>query len=191
MTNGLHELVTAYALDALDTGEKILFEEHLREGCEACEAELRDLRELSGDLARTAATDPPESLKSRLAAKIHHSPHIPGILFDHGGLLLSRSDEMAWQPFAAGIVFKPLFEDASRQYVTLLVRMEPGARYPSHVHTDVEELFVLAGDLQVSGFSMRPGDYCRADLGTTHSETFTNTGCTFLLLASQNNQIVG
>lgn len=34
------------------------------------------------------------------------------------------------------------------------------------------------------------GDYCRADSGTIHGETFTETGCLFLLLASQDNQVV-
>jgi hypothetical protein len=36
---------------------------------------------------------------------------------------------------------------------------------------------------------MRSGDYSRADLGTIHGETFTDNGCTFLLLAPQENEV--
>ena len=79
---------------------------------------------------------------------------------------------------------------APRKYLTCLVRMEPGAHYPSHRHADAEELFLLSGDLHVGPEVMHAGDYCRADAETIHSETSSETGCQFLLLASQNNQIV-
>jgi hypothetical protein len=35
---------------------------------------------------------------------------------------------------------------------------------------------------------MRPGDYCRADSGTIHGETFTDDGCLFLVMASPENR---
>ena len=40
-TGSVHELVSSYALNALDPSEKARFEEHLREGCVGCETELR------------------------------------------------------------------------------------------------------------------------------------------------------
>src|SRR3954452_15293405 len=76
-----------------------------------------------------------------------------------------------------------------RRYDTLLVRMEPGNRYTSHRHSDIEELLVLSGQLHVKGRPMHTGDYCRAESGTFHGETYTNSGCLFLLLASQGNNL--
>jgi RNA polymerase sigma factor (sigma-70 family) len=85
---------------------------------------------------------------------------------------------------------KPLFEDAARKYNTSLVRMEAGAHYPSHHHAAIEELFILSGDLHVENQIIGAGDYCRSDSGSIHGETFTDGGCLFLAMASQDNQIV-
>jgi len=91
---------------------------------------------------------------------------------------------------APGISYKPLYEDLARKYSTSLVRMNAGAHYPSHRHSEIEELFLLSGDLHVEGQIMHSGDYCRADPGTIHGETFTDRGCLFLLLASQENEVL-
>jgi hypothetical protein len=42
----------------------------------------------------------------------------------------------------------------------------------------------------MEGQIMRFVDYCRADSGTIHAETFTASGCLFLLLASQGNELL-
>jgi len=68
--------------------------------------------------------------------------------------------------------------------------MDAGAHYPSHRHKEIEELFVLSGDLHVEGEIMQAGDYCRADARTLHGETFTDSGCTFLLRASPDNEVL-
>ncbi len=37
---------------------------------------------------------------------------------------------------------------------------------------------------------MGAGDYCRADSGSIHGETFTEAGCRFLMMASPENQLI-
>ena len=106
-------------------------------------------------------------------------------------MLIARSDEFAWQPDCLGIFLKTLYQDETRKHHTSLVRMEAGAHYPSHSHAAIEELFMLSGDLHVESQVMRAGDYCRADSGSIHGETFSDTGCLFLMMASQENQIIG
>jgi anti-sigma factor ChrR (cupin superfamily) len=123
-------------------------------------------------------------------ARVARAPREQGVLLQQSGLLISRSQEMDWQSFAPGIVFKPLFTDTDRQYATCLVRMDAGARYPSHRHVDLEELFLLSGDLHVGPEVMQAGDYCRAVSDSVHSETFSESGCLFLLLASQRNELL-
>jgi quercetin dioxygenase-like cupin family protein len=186
----VHELAPLYALDALDTHEKEAFEEHLRTGCEACARDLRSFEAVATAIGESVAAPPPAELRQKLMARISGKPGIPGILLGQSGVLISRSHELAWKPMAEGIAYKPLFEDGVRRYNTCLVRMEAGARYPSHRHQEIEELFMLSGELNVENQVMRTGDYCRADSGTIHGETFTETGCLFLLLASQDNQVV-
>lgn len=185
----LCELAALYALDALEGSELAGYEAHLRT-CTACEREVRSLREVSCALGAATPAEPPARLRSKLLSRVATAPPSPGILLESSGLLISRSAELAWMPLASGIDYKPLFIDEQRKYSTMLVRMEAGAHYPSHHHRDVEELFMLSGDLHVAGEIMRSGDYCRAALDTIHGETYSETGCLFLLLASQENQIV-
>ena len=186
----VHELVSSYALKALDSSEKAIFEEHLRQGCSACEADLRAFTQVADGIGKSVPANPPTQLRERLRSRLSRSSRVPGVLLHQSGLLISRSDELSWLTMAPGIAYKPLYEDSARKYNTALVRMEPGSRYPSHRHSEIEELFLLSGDLHVEGQIMHPGDYCRADSGTIHGETFTDSGCVFLLLASQENELL-
>jgi anti-sigma factor ChrR (cupin superfamily) len=187
---GLHELASLYALDVLGTEDKERFERHLDSGCTQCEADVRSYSDVAVHLANSVAVEPPAGLRNRLLDKARGSARTPGILMDGNGLLIARSSEIAWKSMAPGIRVKRLYFDEVRKYDTSLVHMEAGAHYPSHHHKEIEELFVLSGDLHVEGQVMQAGDYCRADSSTLHSETFTDSGCTFLLLASPENEVV-
>src|SRR3954469_12042932 len=62
----LHELVAAYALNALDEEDRAAFEEHLA-GCEQCTVALADLRDTAAALAFVPETvAPPAALRSRI-----------------------------------------------------------------------------------------------------------------------------
>jgi quercetin dioxygenase-like cupin family protein len=186
----LHELASLYALGALDAGEKIAFEEHLHQGCNTCAEDLLSFTDVASLIGESVPAKPSPQLRDRLLSRVNRSPRVPGILFEQSGLLIARSDELAWQTMAPGIFSKPLYEDDARRYNTALVRMEAGARYPTHHHAAIEELFMLSGDLHVENQVMRAGDYCRADPGSIHGETFTDAGCLFLMMASQENQVI-
>jgi len=189
-TNDIHGLASSYALNALDSFEKTAFEEHLQQGCSSCEADLRSFAQIADAIGRSVPASPSPELRELLLARLNRSARIPGVLLQQSGVLISRSDELSWQAMAPGISYKALYQDAERQHRTSLVRMDRGARYPSHRHREIEELFVLSGDLHVEGQIMRSGDYCRADSGTIHGETFTDSGCLFLLSASQQNEVL-
>ena len=189
MKSELHDLVSAFVFGALDAAEKLHFEEHLRE-CAECQREARLHEETAAEVAATAAADPPPALRDRLLRRLRKAPRFPGVLLQDAGLLISRSAEMAWQELAPGVETKLLYGDTGRQYNTLLVRMAADTYYPGHRHTDVEELFILSGDLVVEGEVMRTGDYCRAEQGTQHGQTYSQSGALFLLLASQNNELL-
>jgi quercetin dioxygenase-like cupin family protein len=186
----LHELASLYALGALDGDQRVAFEEHLRQGCDACAKDVLAFADIANLIGESVVATPSPRLRERLLSRVTSSPQVPGILFEQGGLLIARSDELAWQTMAPGVTFKALYVDSDRKYNTSLVRMEAGARYPSHHHAAIEELFMLSGDLHVEGQVIRAGDYCRGDSGSVHGETFTDAGCLFLMMASQDNQIV-
>ena len=57
-------------------------------------------------------------------------------------------------------------------------------------HSEIEELFLPPEIFMWKDRSCNAGDYCGADSGMIHVETFTDSGCLFLLLASQQNELV-
>jgi anti-sigma-K factor RskA len=62
----LHELTAAYALDALDPGERQSYEQHLS-GCSQCQEELAELSGAAGALAYAVEPgDPPPALRERI-----------------------------------------------------------------------------------------------------------------------------
>lgn len=206
------EWAALYSLGALAPEEKVYFEKHLASGCTACAAEMEKFDGLVSRLARASECPPPLRLRERLLAAVKQAgaPSADGagreadeaksrvdtgkpagILFQHAGLLISRSNDMSWQPAGiAGISSKTLFVDSQRQYATTLVSMEPGTAYPSHRHNDIEEVYLLEGDLLVEGVSMGPGDYCRSEPGSIHGAAKTNSGVLLLVFSSQRDELL-
>src|SRR5579859_4420045 len=71
----IHDLVAAYALDALDDSERRDFEEHLA-GCEQCRAEVEGLREAAAALAYVPeGPAPPPALRDRVLKRVHEDQH--------------------------------------------------------------------------------------------------------------------
>jgi len=197
LNDDLRELASLYALGALPAEETAAYEAHLSQGCPVCRAEVAALREVTGAIGLTADPLAPRSeLRERLMKTISMAlqppaGHAPGIMYDKGGVLIARSEEMNWQPGQLpGLFLKVLFNDTQRGYTTALVRMTAGTHYPSHRHTGVEELFLLEGDLSVDELSMKPGDYCRGEVGSIHGEIYTNAGCLFMVSSSQHDEIL-
>jgi anti-sigma factor ChrR (cupin superfamily) len=197
-TEELSNVAAAYALGSLDASEAAEFERHLAE-CAACSVEVAQHGEILGRFVSSdGLTSPPALSRERFlrsvklsAAKPAVGPNDPAVLLRRPGLLISRPANRTWESAGiAGIRSKPLFVDEERKYATVLVCMEAGVHYPSHRHRDVEELLLLQGDLQVEGEEMRPGDYCRAEPGSIHGESYTQHGCMFVLRSSQEDEVL-
>jgi Anti-sigma-K factor rskA/Putative zinc-finger len=65
MAEELHDLVAPYALDALEPGERELFESHLEE-CASCRAQLAEFQLTASALAYAESTEPPAALRERI-----------------------------------------------------------------------------------------------------------------------------
>ena len=76
MTNDVHALSGAYAVDALDDIERAAFERHLDE-CPECQDEVASLREASSLLAGTVETAPPPALRDRVLAQVATTRPLP------------------------------------------------------------------------------------------------------------------
>jgi anti-sigma-K factor RskA len=74
-----HTLAGAYAMDALDEGDRVRFEQHLA-GCDACTQEIAGLLETTARLGAATATPPPAALKEKvLAAARQTRQHTPAV----------------------------------------------------------------------------------------------------------------
>jgi anti-sigma factor ChrR (cupin superfamily) len=81
-----------------------------------------------------------------------------------------------------------LATDSESHRTSMLVRLEPGAEYPRHTHADVEELHLLSGELWIGDRRLSPGDYNRAEPGTSDLRVWSNTGCTCVLITSTRDE---
>jgi RNA polymerase sigma-70 factor (ECF subfamily) len=180
------ELVCAFALRALSPGEVFAIGAHLA-CCWQCRRELDLLRPVLEAFAfwPTDLLRPAPSLQRLLAQRIAAERS--------GGLLwlppMARWPEPDWNIVAPGISCKLLSTDANKQIVSMLVRLAPGREYPPHTHFGVEELHLLEGELWIDDRKLHPGDYSRAEPGTSDKRVWSETGCTCILITSTRDAL--
>ena len=75
----IHALSGAYAVDALDPAERMLFEQHLAT-CPDCRAEVDSLREAAATLPEITSVEPPPALRDRLLADIATVRPLPPVV---------------------------------------------------------------------------------------------------------------
>ena len=98
-------------------------------------------------------------------------------------------DEPEWEEVAAGIFCQLMATDTQRHRVSMLVRLLPGVEYPPHTHAGLEELFLLDGELWIDERKLYPGDYNRAEPGSSDKRVWSETGCTCVLITSTQDII--
>jgi DNA-directed RNA polymerase specialized sigma24 family protein len=97
--------------------------------------------------------------------------------------------EPDWNEVSPGISCKILAADEHRDRVSMLVHLEPGVDYPPHTHAGVEELHLLQGELWIDDRKLDPGDYNRAEPGTSDARVWSETGCTCVLITSPHDTL--
>lgn len=125
-------------------------------------------------LEQLATVNPPESpspdavvrMREALFQRVHAAA--PDYLFVH-------SHEGEWVRLLRGVELKLLRQDSVQR--TYLLRMEAGARLPSHGHALDEESLVLEGDVTINGVLCRAGDYHFAPRGKPHGRITSEGGC--------------
>lgn len=158
-------------------------EAHLAD-CPECRQELEALRPLRESLAYwpTDVVRPAASLWDRLAQRIAAEGGTPPVLSR-----LPVPPEPEWEQVGTGISYKILAADTKRCRVSMLVRLAPGAAYPPHRHAGLEELHLLDGELWINERKLYPGDYNRAELGSSDTRVWSETGCTCVLITSSRD----
>jgi len=180
-----HSAITcAYAAQALATSEVRAAEDHIA-ACAECQRELETLRPVVEAFVawRTDVLRPPAALQVRLLRRIVDE-------IGNAAVPPPRTwAEPEWGEVAYGIECKLLAADTERHRVSMLVRLAPGASYPAHTHTGVEELHLLDGELWIDARKLFPGDYYYAAPGTGDERVWSETGCTCVLVTSTQDRL--
>jgi anti-sigma factor ChrR (cupin superfamily) len=87
-----------------------------------------------------------------------------------------------------GVFVRMLYQDASGRQTTL-VRMEPGARLPSHRHVGVEQSYVIEGTLVDDDGACTAGNFVWRRAGSVH-EAWSPDGCVVLGVFETPNEFL-
>ena len=177
------ETAALYALQVLSANEISAFEEHLAT-CAECVREVETLRPVVGSFAAwpVDVLRPSADLWTSLSQRISgESERISPV---------EAPPEREWEEVARGIFCKVLAVDEEKSRITMLVRLAPGTDYPPHRHADVEELYLLHGELLIDNRKIRAGDFIRAEAGSVDHRVWSETGCTCVLITSTGDAIL-
>jgi anti-sigma factor ChrR (cupin superfamily) len=163
------ETAALYALGKLPEAEARIFERRLATGCSLCQAELESHQRTVELLVSALETvTPPVSLEQRLMRSLPEQS---------SGAELLRSNEGEWVPAPdPGVSYRFLH---GRK--TLLVKMDPGSTNASHSHRFDENCLVLEGTVEDGDMKLSAGDFLFMPAGTSHSPSYTETGCLLLI----------
>jgi putative transcriptional regulator len=183
------DLVASYALSALERRESEVMKAHLPT-CAECRQEYESLSSVTDTLSawRYQTLPPVASSWNLLAERIANQPQ-QKVAVQPTPLPVQDWAEPRWKEVAAGISCKLLSTDTEADRVSMLVRLAPNTSYPPHRHAGLEELYLLEGELWIEDRRLEPGDYNRAEAGTSDHRVWSETGCMCLLITSPSDQI--
>ena len=92
------------------------------------------------------------------------------------GSVYVKPQDMEWSPSQfPGIQIKVLYKNDEAGEMTCLLKWEPGARLPFHMHPEIEQSWVLEGSFSDHDGICRKGEYVWRHPGSMH-ETYSEEG---------------
>ena len=178
----LEALVLADAIGALDPDERLDLQARLAGLTPEERSEVAGLYDVTTTVALSVpSSEPPAHVRERLLATIRKPTRYT----------VSAADAAWIETGVPGIRARILAVDKQRSLVTLVLRAEPGAVYPSHRHHGPEECFVISGSVVIDGRVLRAGDFHHADADSDHGEIITTEGAEVLLVGAVEDYLPG
>jgi len=171
----LEALILAVSVGALDPDERVELQVRLDALTAEQRSEIARLYDAVTALALSAPQlDPPAHVRDRVLAAARQPTRYTVWAAD-----------AAWiDTGLPGIRARVLAVDKLRSLVTLMIRAEPGAVYPSHEHHGPEECFVISGSVVIDGRVLRAGDFHHADEDSHHDAITTTEGAEVLIIGA-------
>ncbi len=86
---------------------------------------------------------------------------------------------LAWQRFREGVDILPLYGDLAQGCSCALLRYQPGAQVPRHMHVGVEFLWLLRGSQRDERGQYQAGTFLINPASSSHA-IVSDTGCVVL-----------
>lgn len=109
---------------------------------------------------------------------------------------ITPTHRIAWKPLleagvdTSGIEVKVLrYDETQKRPPSIMLKFQPGAKYPYHNHPGGEELMVLKGKCFVNDTELSEGDYLYTPPQFKHAVR-SETGCELLLIIPQEVEII-
>lgn len=183
----LNILAAFHALGALTPSEEEKLAQIISEdeSAAALVDEYREAAELL-TLSLEAVAPPPEVLHSLLRRIAREeAEEVPPL--SEPELHVVAADE-GWHDFSIeGIRVKRLTPNGNDGPVSVLITVQPGARYPAHDHIGPEQCLVVSGSFESGGNHRRAGDFILAPAGSADQEIYCQEGATLLVVMSQED----
>jgi len=186
MTFDFDEYAALDAAGALSADDQLALSRALTSAPADVRVRVADLRELMPALAELGAgtAELRPQIKTSLLGRLGAAAPVPD------GFSFRLDGEEDWIPHVVpGIRMKLLARNDARGYVTLLLDVAPGSRFPAHRHGGDEECYVISGSLYACGRKIGAGDFHHADGGSDHGELWTEEGCRVLLIVSPEDYL--
>ncbi len=176
----LEALVLADSLGALDPDERVELQARLDSLTPEQQSEVAHLYDTASTMALTAPPlEPPAYVRERVLAAARTPVRYT-----------ARAADATWiDTGVPGIRARVLAVDQVRSLVTLVIRAEPGAIYPSHKHHGPEECFVIRGSVVIDDRVLRAGDFHHADEDSEHGEITTTEGAEVLIVGAVDDYL--
>lgn len=189
VTDELREEILLYVFGMLEAEQARVMAKHIDAGCTVCREEARSLSETAARIPEVLEAAPGPGLKKRVMDSVRRDKR--NIEQPLPGVFVQRGEFAAFKPTPfPGISQRVLYSDPITQCFTVLLKLEPGARYPAHRHAEVEQCLVLEGTVRIGEIQMSSGDFEWALGGTNHDTVETDTGCLLLIMASRRDELL-
>ena len=171
----LEALVLADSVGALDPAERVELKARLDTLTPEQRTEVARLYDAATAVALSVPSlEPPAHVRERLLAAARKP-----------STFTVWAADTAWiDTGLPGVRARVLAVDKARSSVTLVIRAEAGAVYPSHKHHGPEECFVISGSVVIGGRVLRAGDFHHADEDSDHGEITTTEGAEVLVVGA-------
>lgn len=109
---------------------------------------------------------------------------------------IARTATAEWKPLTekgvetSGLFVKSLrFDEQKQRSPAILLKFDPGAKYPYHNHPAGEEIFLLKGACMINESLLKQGDYLYTPPGFKH-DVRSESGCEMLLIIPAEVEIL-